>query len=117
MLKPIKPGSRCLIIKDARNTRHNVGALLTATEFVPVGAKGRQSWMFKDASRDLVIAMIDGVPVLKGRDSGPYFAPGDPQPIMVAWPAAWLMPLDDDFQPEETEEDRIVGIPIVESVW
>lgn len=49
------PGARCLIIGETRGFESNIGAEVTTVELTTGFQSGKPAWLFKDASRLLLV--------------------------------------------------------------
>lgn len=91
----LKPYMRCLVIGEDRGCEANIGATLTITERDP---DEPGAWLFKDASRPLVMLDCDGTRVLPERvsHSCELVNQGDEEGDCYAVHGRHLMPIKGD---------------------
>lgn len=104
----LKPGMRCVIIGEERGCEANIGALVTITRPAPCLPGEPARWLFKDASRPLVMVNLGNDrlahPVTHSYDPANRLEAGEFYRIL----ACYLMPIKGDgldSEPPKAERD------------
>jgi len=101
----LKPGMRCILVGEDRGCEANIGALVTITQLDDVQPP---AWLFKDATRPLVMLDCDLGTVLPERVVHSYEGVTSPDEDCYSISARHLVPIKGDgldSEPPKAERD------------